>query len=56
MVYKRLKLNKKENTFTFKTTEKPYEVGIDPHNYLVDTLPDDNTKKLKFIYFYGLVI
>ncbi len=45
LVYKRLKINRKENTFTFRTLEKPYQVGIDPYNYMVDRLPDDNLRK-----------
>lgn len=46
LVYKRLKINKKDNTFTFKTKELPYEAGIDPYNYLIDRIPDDNLKQL----------
>lgn len=49
LVYQRLKIDKKENTFTFKTTEEPYQVGIDPYNYLIDRLPEDNVKKLTLI-------
>jgi ABC-type transport system involved in multi-copper enzyme maturation permease subunit len=45
LVYKRLKITKKENTYTFKTKEKPFEAGIDPYNYLIDRIPDDNLKK-----------
>jgi hypothetical protein len=48
--FKRLnysKINKKENTFVFRTKEKPYQVGIDPYNYLIDRIPDDNVKKLE---------
>ena len=44
LVYKRLKITKKENTFVFKTKEKPSKAGIDPYNYLIDRLPDDNIK------------
>jgi ABC-type transport system involved in multi-copper enzyme maturation permease subunit len=44
LVYKRLKITKKDNTFIFKTKEKPYEAGIDPNNYLIDKIPDDNLK------------
>ena len=47
LVYKRLKINKKDNTFKFKTKELPYEAGIDPYNYLIDRIPDDNLKKLE---------
>ncbi|MEO6455729.1 MAG: hypothetical protein ABIN97_16735, partial [Ginsengibacter sp.] len=45
--YERFKLTKKENVFTFKTKEKPYRVGIDPYNYLIDRIPDDNVKVLQ---------
>ena len=44
LVYKRLKITKKDNTFTFKTKIKPYKAGIDPYNYLIDRIPDDNIK------------
>ncbi|MBL0012747.1 MAG: hypothetical protein IPP30_03045 [Flavobacterium sp.] len=47
LVYKRLKLTKKDNVFTFKTKEEPYEAGIDPYNYLIDRIPDDNLKKVE---------
>jgi hypothetical protein len=46
LVYQRVKLNKKENQYSFVCKEKPYQVGIDPYNYLVDRLPDDNLKKV----------
>ncbi len=45
LIYERLKIDRKENTFTFRTKEKPYQVGIDPYNYLVDRLPEDNLRK-----------
>jgi ABC-2 type transport system permease protein len=45
LIYKRIKLDRKDNNFTFRTKEKPYQVGIDPYNYLIDRLPDDNLKK-----------
>lgn len=47
LVYQRLKLNKKENVFTFRTKEKPLKVGIDPYNYLVDRIPGDNVKAVQ---------
>lgn len=47
LVYKRLKINKKDNTYIFKTKELPYEAGIDPYNYLIDRIPDDNLKKIE---------
>lgn len=46
LVLQRFKLTKKDNVFTFKTKEKPYQAGIDPYNYLIDRLPDDNLKKI----------
>ena len=46
LLIKRLKLTKGENTFTFRVKEKPYQAGIDPYNYLIDRLPEDNLKKL----------
>jgi hypothetical protein len=45
-VYERLKITKPENTFTFKVKEKPQNAGIDPYNYLVDRMPEDNVKKV----------
>ena len=47
LIYKRLKITKKGNTFTFKTKEIPYQAGIDPYNYLIDRVPDDNVKKVE---------
>lgn len=45
LVKKRVKITKSDNTFTFVTTEQPYQAGIDPYNYLIDRIPDDNIKK-----------
>ncbi len=47
LLMKRLKLNQKENTFKFRTQELPYQVGIDPYNYLIDRIPDDNLKRVE---------
>ncbi len=47
LVYKRLKITKKDNSFTFKTKIKPYKAGIDPYNYLIDRIPDDNVKAVE---------
>ena len=44
LAYKRVKISKKENTFTFTVKELPYQAGIDPYNYLIDRVPDDNVK------------
>jgi hypothetical protein len=43
---RRVKLNSKENTFTFLTKEQPWQAGIDPYYYLVDRVPEDNLKKV----------
>lgn len=42
LAYKRVKVNKKDNTYTFTVKEKPYHAGIDPYNYLIDRVPHDN--------------
>ena len=46
LLLKRLKLTNKENVFAFRVKEKPFQAGIDPYNYLVDRIPDDNLKKV----------
>jgi ABC-2 type transport system permease protein len=46
LVMQRMKITKKENTFTFKTKELPDKAGIDPYNYLVDRISNDNVKGL----------
>jgi ABC-2 type transport system permease protein len=44
---KRVRLTKKDNTFVFKVKGLPYQAGIDPYNYLVDRVPDDNIRKVE---------
>lgn len=44
LVLKRMKIDKKENTFKFITNEEPFQAGIDPYNYLIDRMPEDNIK------------
>ena len=46
---KRLKIIKKDNIFKFKVKELPYNAGIDPYNYLIDRVPNDNIKTLEEI-------
>lgn len=36
-----------ENDLQIEVTEKPYEVGIDPYNKLIDVNSDDNRRKIK---------
>jgi aminopeptidase N len=45
LAYKRVKIAAANNEFTFRTAKKPYMVGIDPYNYLVDRQPEDNLRK-----------
>lgn len=47
LIYKRLKVVKEDNNYSFKTKERPYQAGIDPYNYLIDRIPDDNLKKME---------
>ncbi len=49
LVYKRVKIDKNENTYRFTVAEKPGSVGIDPYNYLIDRTPDDNIKSVTAI-------
>jgi ABC-2 type transport system permease protein len=44
---KRIKFTQKKNKFTFLINEEPYRAGIDPYNFLVDRIPDDNVKIIK---------
>ncbi|MCX6272187.1 MAG: hypothetical protein NTU44_13400 [Bacteroidetes bacterium] len=47
LLFKRVKLTKKDNVFSFIVKEKPCQAGIDPYNYLIDRIPDDNVKKVE---------
>lgn len=42
----RVFMNGASKTFTIRTKEEPYQVGIDPYYYLVDRIPEDNLKKV----------
>jgi hypothetical protein len=46
LFYERRKITNKDNTFTIRVKEKPYQVGIDPYNYLIDRIGEDNVKKV----------
>jgi ABC-2 type transport system permease protein len=46
ILMKRVKVNARENTFVFNVKDKPVKAGIDPYNYLIDRIPDDNLKGL----------
>jgi len=45
--YERRKINRKNNTNVFRTKEEPFMAGIDPLNYLIDRVPDDNLKRIE---------
>ncbi len=42
LVKERVLVTMKDNTFTYRVKEKPVKVGIDPYNYLIDKVSDDN--------------
>ncbi|MBK7964401.1 MAG: hypothetical protein IPK10_03205 [Bacteroidetes bacterium] len=42
----KLLFDKIERTFTIRTKEEPYQVGVDPYYYLIDRVPSDNLKKI----------
>jgi aminopeptidase N len=39
-------INRENNTLVFRTAEEPFMAGIDPYNYLIDRVPDDNLKRV----------
>jgi len=43
---KRYKIDKINNKISIIVDQKPFEVGIDPYNKLIDTNSDDNRMKL----------
>jgi len=46
LLMKRIRMNRQDSVFVFSVKEKPYQAGLDPYNYLVDRLPDDNVKSV----------
>jgi hypothetical protein len=44
IILKRFKITQRENVFRFVTHARPEQAGIDPYNYLIDRVPDDNVK------------
>ena len=42
----KVKVNKKQNEFTFIVSELPEEAGIDPAFQLIDRMPNDNLKRV----------
>jgi aminopeptidase N len=49
LLMQKVHFDKKTREFTFLTKEAPYQVGIDPYNYLIDRVPSDNMKKVSEI-------
>jgi ABC-2 type transport system permease protein len=47
LVLERVRLGAGQRTFTFEVAERPYEVGIDPYNKLIDRKSDDNRKRVE---------
>ncbi len=45
LLMQRIRMNKGDSTFVFRVKEKPYMAGIDPYNYMIDRVPDDNLKR-----------
>ena len=47
-LYRKLvRINKKDNSFTFIVDEAPDKAGIDPFSLLIDRMPKDNLKEVK---------
>ncbi len=43
---RRVKIDKKQNTFIFTTKKQPHEAGIDPNCFMIDKVVSDNVKKV----------
>ncbi|UFH55783.1 M1 family aminopeptidase [Spirosoma sp. KNUC1025] len=46
LAIRRERMRQKDGKYTFVVREEPYEAGIDPINFLVDRIPDDNLKRV----------
>lgn len=46
LAVRRERMRQKNGKYTFTVKEEPYEAGIDPINFLVDRVPDDNLKRV----------
>ncbi len=47
ILFKKVHITAKENTFSFVVDKKPYSVAIDPYHKLIDRKLSDNTEKIK---------
>lgn len=45
LIFERVKIGNKEQTFTFIVSKKPFSAGIDPYLKLIDRTPKNNTCK-----------
>ncbi len=46
LAVRRERMRQKTGTYRFVVNKEPYEAGIDPINYLIDRIPDDNLKRV----------
>lgn len=46
LTVRRERMRQKAGKYTFVVKEEPFEAGIDPINFLVDRVPDDNLKRV----------
>lgn len=46
LVVRRERMRQKNGKYTFLVKQEPFEAGIDPINFLVDRVPDDNLKRI----------
>jgi ABC-2 type transport system permease protein len=47
LAMQRVKVTARNNSYTFTVDRRPHSVGIDPYNYLVDRIPEDNVQRVK---------
>jgi hypothetical protein len=45
----RIQLKGGKRTVSFELEESPYEAGVDPRNFLIDRIPDDNMKRVETV-------
>ncbi|CAN5396271.1 M1 family metallopeptidase [soil metagenome] len=46
LAVRRERMRQKNGKYTFVVKQEPFEAGIDPINFLVDRVPDDNLKRI----------
>ncbi len=45
----RIQMKGGKRTVSFELEESPYEAGVDPRNFLIDRMPDDNMKRVETV-------